>query len=305
MSGGVVAITGGTGFVGQAVLDRIVRLGLKARALARTVPADRPDIDWVHGSLSDHAALTRLVSGADAVIHIAGLTNTPDPANFYAANVDGTAAVIAAAKAARVQRFIFVSSLSARKPELSRYGASKLAAEELVMGSGLNWTSVRPPAVYGPRDRDMLELFKAAKLGFIPLPPGGATSMIHVDDLAQLLVALIPTSPKTRRRNFEPDDGRAGGWSYAEMAGAIGAAVGRKPFGIPLPKTVLNIAAKADGLLRGGHAKLTADRVGYMCHPNWVARSDKAVPAQIWQPAIATRDGLRTTAEWYKAQGWL
>lgn len=305
MSGGIVAITGGTGFVGQAVLDVMAEQGLKARALARTVPKDRPDVEWVQGSLSDHAALAQLVSGADAVIHIAGLTNTPDPVNFSAANVDGTAAVIAAAKAAKAKRLVFVSSLSARKPELSHYGASKLAAEELVMGSGLNWTMVRPPVVYGPRDNDMLELFKAAKMGVIPLPPGGATSMIHVQDLAELLVALIPASPKTRRRNFEPDDGRAGGWSHVEMAKAIGAALGRKPLVIPLPKTVLSIAAKADRLLRGDNAKLTADRVGYMCHPNWVARSDKAVPAEIWQPSVATGDGLKSTAEWYKANGWL
>lgn len=305
MTEGVVAVTGGTGFVGQAVLDVLAGKGMKAKALARTLPADRPDVRWVQGSLSDTAALTELVSGTDAVIHIAGLTNTPDPADFTAANVDGTAAVIAAAKAAKVKRFVFISSLSARKPGLSRYGASKLAAEELVMGSGLNWTMVRPPAVYGPRDNDMLELFKAARWGVIPMPPSGATSMIHVGDLAELLIALVPFSPKTRRRLYEPDDGREGGWSHQEMAKAIGAAMGRNPFVAQLPKPVLEIAAKADRLMRGDAAKLTPDRVGYMCHPNWVARSDKAVPADIWQPNIETPDGLKMTAQWYQANNWL
>lgn len=301
----MVAVTGGTGFVGQAVLDGLAAKGIKAKALARKVPEDRPEVQWVQGSLSDNAALADMVSGTDAVIHIAGLTNTPDPANFTAANVDGTAAVIAAAKAAKVKRFVFVSSLSARKPDLSRYGASKLAAEELVMGSGLNWTMVRPPAVYGPRDNDMLELFKAARWGVIPMPPSGATSMIHVDDLAELLIALIPSSPKTRRRMFEPDDGREGGWSHQEMAKAIGTAMGRNPFVAQLPKSVLDMAAKTDRLMRGDAAKLTADRVGYMCHPNWVARSDKAVPADIWQPSIETHKGLKSTAEWYQANNWL
>lgn len=301
----MVAVTGGTGFVGQAVLDGLAAKGIKAKALARKVPEDRPEVQWVQGSLSDNAALADLVSGTDAVIHIAGLTNTPDPANFTAANVDGTAAVIAAAKAAKVKRFVFVSSLSARKPELSRYGASKLAAEELVKASGLNWTTVRPPAVYGPRDNDMLELFKAARWGVIPMPPSGATSMIHVDDLAELLIALIPSSPKTRRRMFEPDDGREGGWSHQEMAKAIGTAMGRNPFVAQLPKPVLDMAARTDRLMRGDAAKLTADRVGYMCHPNWVARSDKAVPADIWQPSIETHKGLKSTAEWYRANNWL
>lgn len=305
MSEPLVAITGGTGFVGQAVLGAMAAKAMQAKALARSVPPDRPNVQWVEGSLSDDAALAELVSGTDAVIHIAGLTNTPDPANFTAANVDGTATVIAAAKAAKVKRFVFVSSLSARKPDLSRYGASKLAAEELVMGSGLNWTMVRPPAVYGPRDNDMLELFKAAKWGIVPMPPSGATSMIHVDDLAELLIALVPFSPKTRRRMYEPDDGRQGGWSHQEMAKAIGAAMGRNPFVAQLPKSVLEMAAKTDRLMRGDAAKLTADRVGYMCHPNWVARSDKAVPTDVWQPSIETPDGLKMTAEWYRANNWL
>ena len=305
MTGAVVAVTGGTGFVGQAVLDAMDEADLNVRALARTVPQCRDRVDWVQGSLSDENALAELVKGTDTVIHIAGLTNTPDPSDFKIANVDGTAAIIAAAKAAKVKRLVFVSSLSARKPDLSHYGASKLAAEELVMGSSLNWTTVRPPAVYGPRDNDMLELFKAAKWGVIPMPPSGATSMIHVQDLAELLVRLIPASPKTRRRNFEPDDGRLGGWSHQEMAKAIGAAMGRNSIVVNLPKAALNIAAKVDRALRGDGAKLTADRVGYMCHPNWVSQSDKAVPTELWQPRIGTEEGLKMTADWYRTKKWL
>jgi uncharacterized protein YbjT (DUF2867 family) len=158
-----IAITGGTGFVGQAVLDLVARRGIAAWALARKVPDDRPGVDWIAGSLGDAAALDRLVTGTDAVIHIAGLTNTPDPAEFEAANVTGTAAMLDAAKRAGVKRFIFLSSLSAREPQLSAYGASKARAEELVAASGLDWTMVRPPAVYGPRDNDMFELFKSAR----------------------------------------------------------------------------------------------------------------------------------------------
>ncbi|WP_209347057.1 NAD(P)-dependent oxidoreductase [Pontixanthobacter sp. CEM42] len=301
---GTIAITGGTGFVGQAVLDAAARQGTDVRALARKVPADRPTVEWVPGNLADIPALEKLAGGTDAMIHIAGLTNTPDPAEFETANVTGTQAVIDACKAAKVKRLVFVSSLSARKPELSQYGASKLAAEKLVEASGLDWTIVRPPAVYGPRDNDMFELFNSARFGVVPLPPGGATSLIHVDDLAELLLALVLSSPEVRRKMFEPDDGRVGGWSHKEMAQAIGVAMGRKVFAPHLPKFVLSSAAKADRLLRGDKAKLTADRVGYMCHPNWVARTDKAVPRDIWKAVIPSRDGLKSTAEWYRKQGW-
>ncbi len=305
-----IAVTGGTGFVGKATLDALARLDRPVKALARTAPAiGGPDaaghVQWISGNLADKAALADLVSGAASVIHIAGLTNTPDPAQFETVNVDGTAAVIAAAKAEGTRRLVLVSSLSARKPDLSAYGASKLAAEELVKASGLDWTIVRPPGVYGPHDVDYLEMFKAARMGVVPLPPGGASSMIHVHDLATLLEALVPSSAAVRSKIFEPDDGRQGGWAHKEMARAIGAAMGRKVFAPHLPQAVLSAAARMDRLIRGGDARLTADRVGYMCHPNWVARSDRAVPPAIWQPVIKGEAGFASTAEWYRAAGWL
>jgi uncharacterized protein YbjT (DUF2867 family) len=303
-----LAITGGTGFVGSAVLDHALAAGHECRALTRKPQPDRDGAVWEQGTLGNDAALAELVGGADAVIHIAGLTNTPDPAEFETANVTGTAAMIAAAKAAAkkggVKRFVFVSSLSAREPQLSAYGASKARAEALVQESGLDWTIVRPPAVYGPRDGDMFELFRSAQMGIVPLPPKGATSMIHVDDLARLFIALAGRGGL--KNIYEPDDGREGGWSHKEMGKAIGRAIGRRSvLAVNLPVDVLKLAAKADKLLRGDKAKLTADRVGYMSHPNWVARSDRAVPGDVWQPQISGEDGLKQTADWYRAQGWL
>lgn len=303
-----LAITGATGFVGSAVLDCALdsagQAGHECRALTRRDQAERSGVTWVQGTLNDADALTQLVSGADGVIHIAGLTNTPDPAEFEAANVTGTANMIAAAKAAKIKRFVFVSSLSAREPQLSAYGASKARAEELVHASRLDWTIVRPPAVYGPRDADMFELFRSAKYGAVPLPPRGATSIIHVHDLARLLIAL---AEKTALKSiYEPDDGEVGGYSHKGLGKAIGRAVGRRSvLAINLPKDVLKLAARADKMLRGDRAKLTADRVGYMLHPNWVARSDRAVPAQVWTPQITGEAGLKQTAQWYEDEGWL
>ena len=301
-----IALTGGTGFVGQAVCDLVTQQGSRARALARRVPeGDHEGIEWSEGDLANRAALAALCADSEAVIHIAGLTNTPDPEEFGTVNVAGTQAVIEAARAGGVRRFIFVSSLSAREPKLSRYGGSKAEAEELVQASGLDWTIVRPPAVYGPRDVDMFDLFRAARWGVVPLPPRGATSIIHVHDLAYLLLTLVPNVPSLRRKIFEPDDAREGGWSQKELGKAIGAAMGCKVFAPNLPAGVLRFAAGVDRLLRMDKAKLTPDRVGYMIHPNWVARSDRAVPAEVWQPQIESRKGLRQTAEWYRANKWL
>jgi len=303
----LLAITGATGFVGSAVLNAALAQGHSVRALARRDQAARDGVAWVRGDLGDTAALAALVSGADAVIHVAGLTNTPDPAEFDIANVTGTANVLASMHGEGVGRLVFVSSLAAREPQLSAYGASKARAEAVVEGSGLDWTTVRPPAVYGPRDIDMLDLFRAAKWGVVPLPPGGATSIIHAEDLARLLVGLAVTNAApTRKKVYEPDDGREGGWSHKELAQAIGRAMGRGRVLAPhLPRAVLDLAATADRLARGDRAKLTADRVGYMCHPNWVARFDRRPPPGIWQPRIAGDEGLRATAEWYKREGWV
>ena len=303
-----LAITGSTGFVGSAVLDMAVADGRSVRALARSVPDDRRDaVDWVKGDLANRDALAQLVEGADAVIHIAGLTNTHDLTQFDAVNVLGTQTLMEATRAAGVKRFVFVSSLSAREPKLSAYGASKAKAETVVEASGLDWTVVRPPAVYGPRDTEMFELFRTAKAGFVPLPPGGATSIIHVEDLARLLLAQVEAKPAdSRHRVFEPDDGREGGWSHKELAHAIGLAVGRTSVFAPsLPAPVLRAAATIDRLVRRRNAKLTADRVGYMTHPNWVARFDRRVPPHVWKPEIEGRDGLARTAQWYREAGWL
>lgn len=299
-----LAITGATGFVGSATLEAALADGHTVRALTRRDQPAREGVQWIKGTLADTAALAELCAGADAVIHIAGLTNTPDPAEFETANVAGTEAMIAATKGAGIKRFVFVSSLAAREPKLSAYGASKARAETLVEACGLDWSIVRPPAVYGPRDVDMFELFKTAKMGVVPLPPGGATSIIHADDLARLLVALA--GHKGRKTIYEPDDGREGGWSHKELAQAIGRAVGKASVFAPhLPKGLLSFAASADKLLRGDKAKLTHDRVGYMAHPNWVSRFDRAVPQELWQPRIDGEQGLKATADWYKAEGWL
>ena len=295
-----IAFTGGTGFVGQSFID--LAAGQDLRGLARRPPADSR-VEWVKGDLADRAALARLCEGADGVVHIAGVVNAPDVAEFTRANVDGTQAVIDAARAAGVRRFVFVSSLSAREPDLSAYGASKALAEARVRASGLDYTIVRPPAIYGPRDREMFELFRAARLGVVPVPKGGRASLIHVEDLARLLLALVPGGEGVSGQTFEPDDGRPQGWLHPDMARAIGAAFGKRPLVIELPACVLRGAARVDTLVRGAKAKLTLDRAGYMSHPDWVVQARP--PQGLWAPQIDTAQGLASTAAWYRAAGWL
>ena len=300
-----IAVTGGTGFVGQALLDAAAVQGIAVRALARNPQPPREGVTWVAGDLADKAALAALVKGTEAVIHVAGVTTAIDAAGFEAGNVAGTMAMVEASIAAGVPRLVMVSSLSAREPDLSQYGASKARAEQVVKASGLDWTIVRPPAVYGPRDDAMFELFRAARWGIVPTPIQGRASLIHAQDLARLLLALVPGGEAVTHRNFEPDDGRTGGWSHYELARAIGWAVGRRPWVLGLSPRTMRLAARADTRLRGAKAKLTLDRVGYLNHPDWAVSAAASVPTAIWRPKMETRQGLRNTAVWYREQGWL
>lgn len=299
----VFAVTGGTGFVGSRLIDLAVEAGHQVRALTRRDQPARDGVTWIHGDLDAMAALTELCTGADAVIHVAGVVNAPDREGFAHGNITGTANMLAASKAAGVRRYVHVSSLASREPALSAYGWSKAEADTLVRDSGLDWTIVRPPAIYGPGDLEMLELFRVARFGLALLPPGGRISVIEVGDLGRLLLALAATDRCPGE--IDPDDGRAGGWPHPEFARAIGRAVGRRVLALSLPRAVLMAGARIDRLVRGRKAKLTPDRVSYFCHPDWVANPAHRAPANLWSPQVETPKGLVETARWYRAKGLL
>jgi len=299
-----LAITGGTGFVGSHLIDAAVAAGHEVVSLTRREQAAREGVTWIAGDLQDRAALEKLVDDADGVIHVAGVISAPNAAAFDKGNVEGTLTMLAAATAGGVRRFVHVSSLAAREPKLSLYGASKERAEELVHSSGLDWAIVRPPAVYGPGDRETLELFRMAKLGLMLMPPKGRVSVIHAQDLARLLIALAgDDAPSTIL--IEPDDGKPDGWTHRQFARALGHAVGTRPAIVSSPGVLLRLAARADQLFRRDKAKLTVDRAAYFSHRNWVVEPKRACPPSVWQPMIETVRGLKETADWYRAQGWL
>jgi nucleoside-diphosphate-sugar epimerase len=293
----LLAITGATGFVGRRVLALANR---PIRALTRRPQPPQPGVEWVLGDLNDAHALARLCDGAAAVLHIAGVVNAPDAAGFHAGNVTGTANVLAAAAA--VPRFVHVSSLAAREPALSLYGASKAAGDRQVQARDGDWLIVRPPGVYGPGDAEMRDLFALARLGLGVAPGGPAAriSLIHVDDLARALLALADAGPSCTVLEIDDGAGAHGGHSHADFARAIGGALGRRPLVLPIPGALLK-ALGASRLI----PKLTPDRARYLAHPDWVARGGNDRLAGIWQPQIAVEAGLADTVRDYRARGWL
>jgi nucleoside-diphosphate-sugar epimerase len=297
-----IAVTGATGFVGSTLIKAAADQGLNVRALTRRPQPDMAGVIWVEGALDKPESLARLVEGSDAVIHVAGVVNAPTREGFELGNIRGTQAIIAAAKAAGVARFVHVSSLAAREPGLSVYGWSKAGAEDAVRASGLDWAMVRPPAIYGPGDMEMLDIFKMAKTGVMLMPPAGHLSVIHAGDLVQLLLALTAANAPVGK-TYEVDDGQPGGWTHAGFAKAIADAMSRRALVLSTPHAVLKIGSVLDRLLRGDKAKLTADRVNYFCHPDWRVDASARPDEALWTPQIETRRGLRETADWYRATG--
>jgi len=187
----ILAVTGGTGFVGREVLGVLRSLGLEFRALVR--PGRRPPssegISWVTGSLEDPRSLKRLCAGADAVIHLAAAMGSCDASTLTRVNREGTRRLLAAATAAGARRLVLVSSIAARRLPGGPYGESKRAAEALVRRCAMEWVIVRPPLVYGPDSQVQRTLGALSRWPVIPVIGGRAPLYpVHVTDVARACV---------------------------------------------------------------------------------------------------------------------
>ena len=304
-----VAVTGATGFVGPHLVAALARRGWNIRLLVRRwspLPSlEGVEAEVVLGDLLDEAALGRLVDGVDTVIHAAGLIKARRPADFLAVNRDGTALASALAPTAR---FVLLSSLAAREPQLSSYGASKRAAEEVVASRSGPWLTVRAPAVYGPGDRETLAYFRAAALGFAPRPrlPGARLSLIHVADLAEAL-ALAVERPLPAAV-CEIDDGREGGYGYADMQAAAAAALGRTVRPLMIPRIVMEGIARINDLghsLGGPVQILTPGKVAEIFHSDWTIHDRRLAAAIGLKARYDLASGFGDTVLWYRRHGWL
>lgn len=299
-----IAITGGTGFVGTKLIDLALEKGHAVRALARRTQPARPGLEWIAGDLANGDALARLTENADAVIHVAGVINARTPLEFAAGNIEGTRAMLEASR--DVPRFVHVSSLAAREPALSIYGNTKAAADALVETARPDAAIVRPPAVYGPGDRETANVYKLVARGWALLPGSGRFSIVEVSDLARALLALAEHPAPSGI--FEIDDATPGGLSHREMAAHIAAALGKTPTYVPLPTAALRLGAAIDTLgakLAGRLPALSFDRARYLAHPDWVADGAPLRALGIWAPEVPAAEGIARTAEWYRNAGWI
>ena len=218
----LVALTGASGFIGQVVLKRLIEEGHKVRALVRKPHTNTDNIHWVQGDLSDNQALGELVKGVDAIIHCAAVVRGGALEAFVETNVTGTKHLIDAITVQENKpRFLLISSLAARQPDLSWYAKSKAMAEQVVIEASdkINYTIFRPTAVYGPGDKELRPIFIATRRGLLPVV-GELTnqfSLLHVDDFVSAIQCWL-ASNEPIEGNFELGGNELNGYNYQSLA---------------------------------------------------------------------------------------
>ena len=311
-----VAVTGASGFIGRRLIERLGRDGFAVRVLvhSRAVEADiTPDrLTTVKGSIADGGALAALVDGVDAVIHLAGLIKARRRQDFFEVNARGVSRLVKAMTAERTPpKLVLMSSLAAREPGLSSYAASKRCGEAVLLdiNHSLSWTVLRPPAVYGPGDRETLSLFRSVQRGVGAMLGGrdARFSLLHVDDLASAVVTTLDHGCADGLI-LELDDGAAGGHSWPSMIEAAAREMDVAVRCIGVPKTglfLLGHVNRALGLWPGYVPMLTPDKVRELTHRDWLADSRLILAKTAWRPAMPIDRGFPATIAWYRLHSWL
>lgn len=323
-------LTGANGFVGSHILDRLLAQNLSVVILLRQ-SSDRKFIkeqisrvEVCLGGISEPASLDAALEGVTHVIHCAGATKALNASGFFAVNQTGTRHVVEAVnrRGTQIQRLVHVSSLAAAGPAIadkpkgdadkpapvSDYGRSKLAAErEVIERCKVDWTIIRPPAVYGPRDAEFLRLFRAVKSHVLPRFGGGRQqlSMVYVEDLAAAIVAALRHTNAVRESYFV---GSPEVVTASQLAECIARELGAWTIALPLPNAVLWAAcqcAEWKSRLTQRANVLSAQKWSELKVPGWVCDVSRFRGEVGYECRTTLREGVIKTRDWYRAQGWL
>jgi nucleoside-diphosphate-sugar epimerase len=280
----------------------LLERGFQVRALVRDPDKARElaaqGTSLIVGDLQNTAALQQFVAGSDAIIHAAGVVRGGSQADFDQVNVAGTAALLSAIKAqAHRPRLLLLSSLAAREPDLSWYAHSKRDAEKLLeQVPDLDWIIMRPPAVYGPGDKEMLPIFQwmGRGIAFVPGSADARISLIHVADLVAAIMACL-YSPGTRHQTLSLSDGKPDGYNWHEMAGMAGATWVRRVRLWRVPTWLLDTVAQLNirvAGITGSAPMLTPPKLRELRHSDWVVDNEAISEIVEWAPQISLPEGL-------------
>lgn len=297
----LVAVTGATGFIGNVLVQKLAQDGWTVRALTRSHrSSDNKSIHWIQGDLDDITALHHLVNDVAFVIHCAATVRGRSFQEFAHTNIEGTKNILCAVKKQeQPPRFLLISSLAARQPELSWYAQSKYLSEIEVIDHSeqMQWMILRPTAVYGPGDKELKPFFQTMHRGLLPVVGelNNRFGLIHVYDLVAAIQVWLASNISINGV-FELDDGTPGGYSYQSLAILAQQVRGRPVHCIPIPNLLIqSIALSNLWLARLFHYSpmLTPGKVNELQHSDWVCDNApliRVLPA--WQPSIRLQDVL-------------
>lgn len=306
-----LALTGASGFLGSRILNQLLDAGAYVTALQRnTKLQEHKNLTIVQGGLSDTPALAELVKGTDCIIHCGGAVTARNAAGFQAINAQGTANLIAAAEHENVARFLYISSLAAREPQISAYAKSKKDGEESLKLSELKaWDIIRPPAIYGPGDVQMLPLMKLlqSRIGILLGGKKARVSMIYVDDLAKAVCCWL-FSEATKQNVYEIDDGHKNGYTWQDLLGKTAKVMNVKPYYVAPPSFLVTIVGHVANTICKAVGKtsfLTPDKFREFSHLDWV-RHEQRIEKEIgWKADTEFEKGIEQTLMWYEKEGLL
>ena len=326
-----ILLSGGSGFLGSHIAEQLADQGQAVRALVRKTSdtsflEQLSGVELVEASLSDRKALIAAAEGVTAIIHCAGLVKARSEDDFLRVNVGGTENMLAAAAAHRetLQRFVLVSSQTAGGPSdaagnpvdaesparpVSAYGRSKRAAERVAIAQQdqLPITILRPPAIYGPRDREILAFFRALRYRLLPYmgSPDNKLSIIYGPDCAGACIAAVSADVPSGSIYYV-DDGAV--HTFRELVAAAEAALDTRAWvRFPLPERLVRAVALANeyyGRSTDRAVMLTRDKCNELFN-QWVCDGSGARAAFGWEPRVGIREGFQLTGTWYRDHGWL
>lgn len=299
------AVTGGGGFVGAALIEKLLNEGWDVAALARDparlASADRVRV--VRGALEDESALAAIAQDADVFFHLAGVTHARRAGDYVSVNVAGAEA--AARAAARVgAKLVHASSMSARMPAVSPYAKSKFDSEAAAAQAGGPWLALRLPAIYGPRDMVTLPFFRLVKSGFAlapKTPVPARASILYVEDAAGALLAAAESA--ATGAVYEVGDERPEGHAWSEIGATLGEVLGKRPLALAVPRPAI---ALYHGAVRAAEAAFSRPpsvregQINEFFHPDWVARDNLLSAACGWRPQTPLQEGFAKTVRWYQ-----
>ena len=296
-----VFVTGATGFIGQRLIATLLEQGHSVRAMIRperTTDSRIPQCcEQVPVSLTDVDKLTGIVAESSAVVYCAGSVRGRNTADFSEANIKGVEAMLDALEQSdKTPPMLLLSSLAASRPQLSDYARSKYAGEQLLQGKPLvPWTILRPPAVYGPGDQEMLPLLKMARRGLLAHagPRDQRLSMLHVDDLANAIASWLSKAQRCSHKIYAIDDGTPGGYSWEAIGEAVSAGKFRM---LKLPRFLLEATARTNllfSLLMGYAPMLTPGKVRELVQPDWLCDNNDFTASSGWKPRLDLKQGAQ------------